>query len=76
MEFLFTTTLTTNKVDAEYQVYFDQEKYMFLPDANDKNLSSFSFKREHDEWHDQNKVAPQLKQQAIGALEKYLLAQH
>ena len=56
-----------------YQVFFDQEKYMFRPDANDKSLLGFSFKREHDEWHDQEPLAPQLKKQAIDALENTCL---
>ena len=76
MDFLFTATLSANEVDAAYQVYFNQEKYMFLPDTNDKNLSSFSLKREHDEWHDEDLPSPQLRKQAINALEEYLLAQH
>ena len=76
MEFLFATNLNINEADAVYKVYFDQEKYMFRPDTHDKSLATFSFKREHDEWHNQEPLASQIKMQAINALEKYLLAQH
>ena len=76
MEVLFTTNLSVNDKNAVYHVVFDQEKYTFLPEAKDKELPSFSFKREHDEWHDQELLSPQIKKQAINALENYLLAQH
>jgi hypothetical protein len=76
MEFLFTTNLSANEKDIVYKVYFDQEKYIFLPEENNENLDPFSFKREHDEWHDQNSISSQLKKQALDALENYLMAQH
>ena len=76
MESLFRTNIRVNDKNVIYQVFFDKEKYIFLPAANDKEQPSFSFKREHDEWHDQESVSPQLKNQAINALENYLLAQH
>ena len=76
MEFLFTTSLSIDEADAVYEVYFDKAQYVFLPGANDKESSSFSFKREHDEWHEQDQLSPELKAQAINALENYLLAQH
>jgi hypothetical protein len=76
MEFLFTTNLSTNEKNILYEVYFDQEKYIFLPEENDLNLEPFSFNREHDEWHDQDIISPQLKKQALNALDNYLLAQH
>jgi hypothetical protein len=76
MENLFSTNISVDDKNAVYNVVFDNEKYVFLPEANDNALPSFSFKRENDEWHDQELIAPQLKKQAVGALEKYLLAQH
>jgi hypothetical protein len=76
MEFLFTTNLNTDEKDIVYEVSFDQEKYIFLPEQNDGNLEPFSFKREHDEWHDQDIVSPQLRKQALNALDNYLMAQH
>ena len=76
METLFTTNIGVNDTTAVYQVVFDQDKYIFMPQQKDNKLPSFSFKREHDEWHDQELLSPQIKKQAINALEKYLLAQH
>ena len=76
MESLFSTNINVNNKHAVYQVFFNQEKYIFLPEVKDVELPSFSFKREHDEWHDQELLPPQLKKQAINALENYLLAQH
>lgn len=52
------------------------KRNIFLPETKDKELSGFSFKRENDEWQDQQLLAPGLKKQAINALENYLLAQH
>ena len=76
MEFLFTTCLSINDKDISYEVHFDNEKYSFLPAELTNNSPAFSFKREHDEWQDQEPISPQLKTQAINALENYLLAQH
>ena len=76
METLFSTNISVNDKNAVYQVVFDQEKYVFLPEAEDKELPTFSFRREHDEWLDQELIAPALKQQAVDVLEKYLLQQH
>jgi len=76
MEFLFTTSLSIDEADAVYEIYFDKEQYVFSPAANEKELPSFSFKRENDEWHEQEQLSPELKTQAINALENYLLAQH
>jgi len=76
MEHLFSTNLSVNGENAVYQVFFDDEKYVFLPEAKEEEMPTFSFKREHDEWHNQDLISPQLKRQAINALEGYLLAQH
>ena len=76
MENLFSTNISVDNKNAVYNVIFDEEKYVFLPEANDNGLPSFSFKREHDEWHDQELITPDLKKQAVNALENYLLAQH
>lgn len=76
MESLFSTNISVNDKNAVYNVVFEDEKYVFLPEAKDNELPSFSFKREHDEWLDQELIAPDLKKQAVGALENYLLAQH
>lgn len=76
MEFLFTTTLIVNEKAVVYEVHFANDKYTFLPKLEDNKPGSFSFKREHDEWHDQDIISPELKTQAIHALEGYLMAQH
>lgn len=76
MDRLFSTNISVNNKNAVYEVYFDQEKYVFVPQAEDNEIKSFSFKRENDEWHDQELLAPDVNKQAIDALENYLLAQH
>ena len=76
MDALFSTNISVNDKNGVYQVYFDQDKYVFLPEANDNELRSFSFRRENDEWHDLELIDPGLKKQAIDALERYLLKQH
>ena len=75
MEDLFSTSLAVNNQKVSYRVVFDQEKYVFRPEG-DASFPSFSFRREHDEWHNQELADPQLKKQAIDALENYLLRQH
>lgn len=76
MEHLFSTNIRINNQEIAYQVYFSQEQYVFTPDTVGKEVSSFSFKRENDEWHDMQALPHSLKKQAIDALENYLLAQH
>lgn len=76
MEDLFSTNIAVNNQNVNYRVIFDKEKYVFLSEADNKVFPSFSFKREHDEWVDQELLPPEIKKQAINALEKYLLKQH
>ena len=76
MENLFSTNIEVNNQNIIYRVVFDKEKYVFLSEANQKEFPSFSFIREHDEWHDQELLPLEVKNQAIDALEKYLLKQH
>jgi hypothetical protein len=76
MEDLFSTNIAVNNEDVNYRVVFDHDKYVFLSEANNKSLPSFSFKREHDEWLDQELLSPDVKKQAVNALERYLLKQH
>jgi len=75
MENLFSTNMAINNENVNYRVFFDNENYVFQSQSG-KAFPTFSLKREHDEWHDQESVSPQLRQQAVNALEKYLLAQH
>jgi len=76
MEDLFSTNIAVNNQNVNYRVIFDNEKYVFLSEADNKAFPSFSFRREHDEWLDQELLPPEIKNQAIGALERYLLKQH
>lgn len=76
MESLFITNINVEDKNASYHVYFDHEKYIFLPEPKEEGLPTFSFKRENDEWHDQDQVSSNLKDQAVDALENYLMKQH
>ena len=76
MEDLFSTNITVNNQTIHYHVIFDDDKYVFLSEAANKSFPSFYFKREHDQWFDQKLLPVEIKQQAVDALEKYLLKQH
>ena len=76
MENLFSTNIAINNQNIVYNVVFDKGKYFFLSEGNQPEFPSFSFRREHDEWIDQELLAPEIKRQAVDALEKYLLKQH
>jgi len=76
MEDLFSTNIAVNNENVNYRVIFDKEKYVFLSEANNKSFPSFSFRREHDEWLDQELLPADIKKQAVDALERYLLKQH
>ena len=76
MENLFSTNIAVNNENVVYNVVFDNEQYNFISEAENKSFPSFSFRREHDQWLDQDMLPPDLKQQAVDALEKYLLKQH
>lgn len=76
MEDLFSTNIAVNNQNVNYRVIFEDDRYTFLSEAENKAFSAFSFKREHDEWHDQELLPSDIKRQAIDALESYLLKQH
>ena len=76
MEDLFSTNLAVNNQNVVYRVIFDQDKYVFLSESDQAAFPSFSFRREHDEWLDQELLPPEIKKQAVDALERYLLKQH
>jgi hypothetical protein len=76
MEDLFSTNIAVNNQNINYRVIFDEEKYVFLSEADNKSFASFSFTRQNDRWLDQELVPPEIKKQAIEALDKYLLKQH
>lgn len=76
MEDLFSTNIAVNNQNVNYRVVFDHEKYVFMSEADNKSFGTFSFRREHDQWMDQELLPEEIKKQAIDALEKYLLKQH
>jgi hypothetical protein len=76
MEHLFSTNIAVNNEKVAYQVVFDHEQYEFTPESENKSFPAFSFRREHDEWVDEDLPGPEIKKQALEALEKYLLKQH
>jgi hypothetical protein len=76
MEDLFSTNIAVNNQNVVYRVIFDNEKYVFLSEADQHEFPTFSFRREHDEWVDQELLPPEIKKQAVDALERYLLKQH
>lgn len=76
MEDLFSTNINIKGQSVGYRVVFENDQYKFISEASGNDLSSFSFKRENDEWHSQDQLPAELATQAIAALEKYLLQQH
>jgi hypothetical protein len=77
MEDLFSTNIAVSSTEnVVYRVIFEDEKYTFVSEAKNTQFPTFSFRRENDEWHDQELLPPDIKKQAIDALEKYLLKQH
>lgn len=76
MENLFSTTIGINGKNINYRVVFNDDKYIFISEAEQSEFSTFSFKRENDQWMDQELMPPGIKNQALDALEKYLLTQH
>lgn len=76
MEDLFSTTIAVDNQNMTYRVVFKDDRYTFVSEAANKSFPTFSIKRENDEWHDQELLPPELKKQAVDALEQYLLRQH
>lgn len=72
---LFNTTIIANNQPLPYSVFFANEEYHFQS-ADESTAKSFIIKREHDEWHAKKNIDEGLKNNAIAALEKYLLSQH
>lgn len=76
MEHLFSTSLSIASRPVRFDVNFDHEQYIFQSNDNENYSGSFSLKRDHDEWHEEGKLSPEIKSQAVEVLEKYLLKQH
>lgn len=74
MEDLFWTTLNLNGKEAEYHIIFENEEYCFIP--KESSQPKYKFIREHDEWHSVDEASEKVIDNAVDALEKYLLRQH
>ncbi|MBA2746558.1 MAG: hypothetical protein H0U44_10065 [Flavisolibacter sp.] len=73
---LFKTNLVIQKQSIPYRIRFENEAYRFSPEEGAADEKSFILKREHDSWVEATQLPPDLKNQAVEALEKYLLQQH
>jgi hypothetical protein len=74
MEDLFWTTLSINGKEERYHIIFENEEYCFVP--KDPSLSTYKFRREHDEWHAADAASEEVKDDTVEALERYLMRQH
>lgn len=74
MEDLFWTTLNLDGKEESYHIIFENEQYCFIP--KDTSLAKYCFRREHDEWHAIDAASEDIKDDAVEALEKYLMKQH
>jgi hypothetical protein len=75
MEALFSTNLAVNGANVVYQVFEDGGKYVFMSENSDNAFPNFSFVRNGDSWSEMelNKVSPEIKEQAVEALNKFVL---
>ena len=75
MTALFSTALDIDNQSVVYQVYEDGGKYVFLSENSEGPFHNFSFVRNGDQWNELelDKVSPQIKAQAIDALNRYVL---
>jgi len=74
MEPLFSADIIVDGEYKLYNVFFQNEHYHFEPE--DGEGAAFHVKREDDEWKTIGSLAPIAQDQAISALEHYLLSQH
>lgn len=74
MEDLFWTTLNANGQPGDYHIVFEGEEYRFM--LQGALEPSFAFRREHDEWQAVGAASKAVKDEAVEALERYLLRQH
>ncbi len=73
MEDLFSTNLSIDDKNIVYRVIQDGDKYTFLSEADNDEFSAFSLSRQGDRWNEHELISPELKKQAVEALDKYLL---
>jgi hypothetical protein len=74
MEPLFTAEIIINGQNQHFDVSFHDEQYHFKP--SEPTLQAFAFSRIEDEWKITGVLPEIAQQQAIAALDRYLLSQH
>lgn len=76
MEDLFSTSLAINGRTVPYHVHFDREAYIFAAQEEGAEHPRFVLRRAHDAWEGEEHLDPAVRQQAVEALDRYLLRQH
>lgn len=74
MEDLFWARLNANGQPGDYHIVFENEAYRFYQQGSLE--PAFVFRRQHDEWQAADAASEAVKDEAVDALEKYLLRQH
>ena len=75
MDILFTTSVIIDGQSNDYRVTFADDAYVFTPDA-DTGAPTFRIRRDEDLWKLDGNLSDISRQQAVSALESYLLSQH
>jgi hypothetical protein len=77
MEALFSINLAVNGNNVIYQVFEDQGKYVFLSENSANAYHNFSFIKKGEKWIELelDLVPPELKKQAVEALNKFALTE-
>ncbi len=77
MEALFSINLAVNGFNVVYQVFEERGKYVFLSENSANAYHNFSFVRKGEKWVELKLelVSPELKKQAVTALNKYVLTE-
>lgn len=78
MEALFSINLAVNGFNVIYRVYEEKGKYVFLSENSANAYHNFSFVRKGEKWLELelDLVPPELKKQAVAALNKFVLTEH
>ena len=74
MEDLFWTTISIEGKEAEYHIIFENEVYRFIP--KESSMTTYNFRRGHDEWQAVDAPSEKILDIAEDALERYLMRQH
>jgi hypothetical protein len=75
MEPLFTTHIIINGESRNFDVHFEKDQYIFRSEDSGQN-TGFSVVRKDDTWKINGELPEIASQQAVSALEHYLLSQH